>query len=45
VTIAAGLDMRAANWREISLPNDARLKVLSIARAPRRLRANPVMAG
>jgi adenylate cyclase len=45
VTIAAGLDTRAANWCEISLPNDARLKVLSIARATGRLRANPVMAG
>ena len=45
VTIAAEVDTRAANWCEISLPNDARLKVLSIARATKRLRANPVMAG
>ena len=45
VTIAAGLDTRAANWCEIALPNDARLKVLSIARETGWLRASPVMAG
>jgi len=30
VMLAAGLDERTANWREIALPNGARLKVASI---------------
>jgi adenylate cyclase len=33
VMISAGLDTRAANWHEIVLANDARLKVTSIASA------------
>lgn len=45
VMIAAGLDARAANWREIVLPNDVRLKVISIDSATAVLGAEPVMAG
>jgi adenylate cyclase len=34
VMLAAGLDKRTANWREIELPNDARLKVTAIGSKP-----------
>ena len=45
VMISAGLDMRAANWREIVLRNDARLKVTSIDSATALLGAERVIAG
>jgi adenylate cyclase len=44
VTIAAGIDTRGANWREIVLPNHARLKVTSIDGATVALGAEPVTA-
>jgi adenylate cyclase len=43
VMIAAGLDTRAPNWREIVLPNDARLRVTSIDRAAALLGAKAAM--
>ena len=45
VMTVAGLDTRAANWREIVLPNDARLKVTSIASAKALLGSTAVTAG
>ena len=45
VMIAAGLDTRAANWREIVLANDARLKVTSIDSATALFGAQAVIAG
>jgi len=45
VMIAAGLDTRAANWREIMLPDNARLKVTSIDGATALLGAESIMAG
>jgi adenylate cyclase len=44
VMIVAGLDTRAANWREIVLPNDARLRVTTIDRAAALLGAKAAMA-
>ena len=44
VMIAAGLDTRAANWREIVLPNNARLKVTSIDDPTAPLGTAPIMA-
>jgi adenylate cyclase len=45
VMTVAGLDTRAANWREIVLPNDARLKVTSIASTKALLGSTAVIAG
>jgi adenylate cyclase len=44
VMITAGLDTRTANWHEIVLQNDARLKVTSIASATTLLGVRAVMA-
>jgi adenylate cyclase len=43
VMIAAGLDTRSANWREIVLPNDTRLKITSIDSTKVPLEAEPVV--
>jgi hypothetical protein len=42
---AADLGTPAANWREIVLPHDTRLKVTSIDGATALLRAESIMAG
>jgi adenylate cyclase len=44
VMIAAGLDARTRNWREIALPNGARLKVTSIDSAKALFGAKGVMS-
>ena len=45
VLAAAALDTRAVKWREIALPNDARLRVASIDRAAPLLEAQIANAG
>jgi hypothetical protein len=45
VMIAACLDTRSANWREIALPNDARLHVTSIDGTTALLGSKAVAAG
>jgi len=45
VMIAAGLDMRVANWREIVLTSNARLKITSTDSARLLPEVEPVVAG